>query len=456
MKRRLSSIILIFAIIFSAVSYTPVLADKKTDAQDKLSSIEAELKAYEAKQKELQLQIDALSKDKSNYDQLRYNLEKKISNMQNQMNFVDEQIASLDEKIEQNELDLYSRNEELYGAKTQLKERLRAIYVAGTNSELVILLSAQDFSDFLARSELLRGVSEHDKKLMDELLSEVNSINIIKEENKKAKDENAALKATLESKRTEYDAEYQKASEMLTQITGEQTSLYDDTKELASVIAQKQKQAEQWRNYIKNNSGDFEFGGSKNDKPSTTKPTTTTTITTTTKPTKPTKPMTDKNGLTITTTTTTTKPTTVPTTTKKPSASKKELNFAFPFQSLYYVSCPYGQRENRFHTGIDFSISGALGKPIYAAQSGYVILAKNMNYSYGNHIIIDHGKKDGKSYSTLYAHCDTLLVSVGDYVERGQQIATCGNTGNSFGAHLHFEVRINGDYVDPTGYLKFP
>ena len=179
MKRRLSSIILIFAIIFSAVSYTPVLADKKTDAQDKLSSIEAELKAYEAKQKELQLQIDALSKDKSNYDQLRYNLEKKISTMQSQMDLVDEQIVAIDKKIEQNEHDLYNRNQELYSAKAKLKERLKAIYVAGTNSELVILLSAEDFSDFLARSELLRGVSEHDKNLMDELLHEVNSINII-------------------------------------------------------------------------------------------------------------------------------------------------------------------------------------------------------------------------------------------------------------------------------------
>ena len=448
MKRKLSSIILIFAIIFSAVSYTPVLADKKTDAEDKLSSIEAELEAYEAKQKELQLQIDTLSKDKSNYDKLRYSLEKKISNMQSQMNFVDEQIVALDKKIEQNELDLYARNEELYGAKMKLKERLKAIYVAGTNNELVILLSAEDFSDFLARGELLRGVSKHDKKLMDELLSEVNSINIIKEENQKAKDENAALKATLEEKRTMFDVEYKKASKMLSQISGEQTSLYDDSEELESVISEKKKQAEQWRNYIKNNSGDFEFGGNKNDKP------TTTTVTTTTA--KPTKPMTDANGETVTTTTTKPKPTTVPTTTKKPSASASELNFAFPFQDRYYVSCPYGQRENRFHTGIDFSISGALGKPIYAAQSGYVILAKSMNYSYGNHIIIDHGKKEGNSYSTLYAHCDTLLVTQGEFVERGQLIATCGNTGNSFGAHLHFEVRINGDYVDPTGYLKFP
>ena len=452
MKRKFSSIVLAFAIIFSSISYTPALADKKTDAENALSSIEAELEAYEAKQKELQLQIDGLSKDKSNYDKLRYNLEKKISTMQSQMDLVDEQIVAIDKKIEQNEHDLYNRNQELYSAKAKLKERLKAIYVAGTNSELVILLSAEDFSDFLARSELLRGVSEHDKNLMDELLREVNSINIIREENQKAKDENAALKATLEEKRTMFDVEYKSASDMLTQISGEQTSLYDDSKELESVISEKKKQAEQWRNFIKNNSSDFEFGGNKNDKPSTTKPTTTATTTTA----KPTKPMTDANGSIITTTTTTTKPTTVPTTTKKPSASSSELNFAFPFQDRYYVSCPYGQRENRFHTGIDFSVSGALGKPIYAAQSGYVILAKSMNYSYGNHIIIDHGKKEGNSYSTLYAHCDTLLVTQGEFVERGQLIATCGNTGNSFGAHLHFEVRINGEYVDPTGYLKFP
>ena len=69
---------------------------------------------------------------------------------------------------------------------------------------------------------------------------------------------------------------------------------------------------------------------------------------------------------------------------------------------------------------------------------------------WGYYVMIDHG--DG--YATQYAHCDEILVNVGDHVKRGDPIALVGNTGDSYGAHLHFEVWDNGNRIDPLPFLK--
>jgi murein DD-endopeptidase MepM/ murein hydrolase activator NlpD len=96
------------------------------------------------------------------------------------------------------------------------------------------------------------------------------------------------------------------------------------------------------------------------------------------------------------------------------------------------------------HLGID--IAAGLGAAVYAADSGVVTMATGgYNYGYGNVIQIDHGN----GYSTVYAHLNTYFVSACQSVSAGQQIATAGNTGNSQGAHLHFEVRQNGGFINP-------
>jgi murein DD-endopeptidase MepM/ murein hydrolase activator NlpD len=100
----------------------------------------------------------------------------------------------------------------------------------------------------------------------------------------------------------------------------------------------------------------------------------------------------------------------------------------------------------RFHSGVD--IDGACGQPIFAAENGTVISA-GYNGGYGNATVIDHG--DG--LSTLYGHQSSLGVSSGQSVNRGQQIGLVGTTGLSTGCHLHFEVRVNGEPVDPVPYL---
>lgn len=107
---------------------------------------------------------------------------------------------------------------------------------------------------------------------------------------------------------------------------------------------------------------------------------------------------------------------------------------------------PFGQRWGRLHAGID--IAAPEGTPIRAADSGTVILAA-WTGGYGNYTCIAHGG----SLSTCYAHQSRYGVRSGARVSKGQVIGYVGNTGHSFGAHLHFETRVNGTPVNPMNYL---
>jgi murein DD-endopeptidase MepM/ murein hydrolase activator NlpD len=107
---------------------------------------------------------------------------------------------------------------------------------------------------------------------------------------------------------------------------------------------------------------------------------------------------------------------------------------------------PFGMRWGRLHAGID--IAAPEGTPIRAADSGTVALA-GWTGGYGNYTCVSHGG----AVNTCYAHQSRYGTSVGANVSKGQVIGYVGNTGHSFGAHLHFEVRVNGAPVDPMGYL---
>ncbi len=103
------------------------------------------------------------------------------------------------------------------------------------------------------------------------------------------------------------------------------------------------------------------------------------------------------------------------------------------------------------HLAID--IAAGEGAPVYAADSGVVTMAQGgWNYGYGNVIQIDHGN----GYVSLYAHLSVIGVSVCQSVSAGQWIGNAGSTGNAFGAHLHFEVRLNGGFINPWYVLPAP
>lgn len=126
--------------------------------------------------------------------------------------------------------------------------------------------------------------------------------------------------------------------------------------------------------------------------------------------------------------------------------------FINPAPNYVRVSSEYGYRihpitkTKKLHTGID--LASAQGTKCVAAASGTVIYA-GWYGGYGNAVVIDHGG----GITTLYAHNSALLVSKGQQVTQGQQIAKIGSTGNSTGPHCHFEVRVNGSHTNPRAYL---
>lgn len=126
------------------------------------------------------------------------------------------------------------------------------------------------------------------------------------------------------------------------------------------------------------------------------------------------------------------------------SAKSTSSNFMWPVAGGY-VSCGfYGYYG---HTGMD--IAAPTGTAVYAAAAGTVTKAAYSNVNYGYHIIISHGG----GVDTLYGHNSKLYVKVGDWVEQGQLIAAIGRTGRATGPHCHFEVRINGKYMNPANYI---
>ena len=167
---------------------------------------------------------------------------------------------------------------------------------------------------------------------------------------------------------------------------------------------------------------------------------------------------------TVTTTNTTTATTSATTTTTTTTVAKPSPSgFKWPTPTASYISSPFAPRWGTQHKGIDIGDAGIMGASICASKAGTVTYVNNScthNYAktsscgcgggYGNYVIIQH---DG-TYSTVYGHMTSASVSVGDYVQQGEVIGTVGSTGWSTGAHLHFEVRVNGVQQNPLDYVS--
>ena len=141
--------------------------------------------------------------------------------------------------------------------------------------------------------------------------------------------------------------------------------------------------------------------------------------------------------------------------------------FTNPAPSCNLITSPFGYRwhpikkKQIFHDGVDISkTGGSMGQPVGAAAGGVVVHVKRQNTGYGNNIIIEHTDDDGRVWRTRYAHLLSVRVSMYDEVDKGQTIGAVGNTGDSTGAHLHFEMKVLNDdqgfvLIDPTSIIDF-
>ena len=379
---------------FAGADSVSSMQDKKADLADK--------------NKELQEEIDAL-KDSQAYKQaLADKYEEKLENTKSMLNTVIEEINDTEVKINEKQAEIAQKEVELQDAKALFEERLRAIYMTGSTSQLELLLSAENLSDYLVRSELVKNVTEADNALMKSIKQKMSEIEAAKAEIESQKAKAEERKKDLQALNVQYTKELDelnaainslnaKAEELDNQISENDEAMEKLQAEIDAAIAESQK-----------NNGDREFSNSNSG-----------------------------GGIVY-----------------------KSDMFTWPLPNCYTISSKFGYRTNpvsgkyKLHAGVDIAKSGIYGSPIGAAADGIVIKRSYDSGGYGNYIMVDHGSFEGNHYVTLYAHMSSVAVSAGQTVKAGQTVGYVGDTGGVTGPHLHFEIRVNGSPTDPMNYFN--
>lgn len=330
-------------------------------------------------------------------------------------------------------LDAYIQAQDnLAATELMFQERLSVMFEYQNKSVLEVLLESDSIAGFFTNMEIISLIAEADDQAVDQMTVALDDARAQEEYALQQADE---MQAIADEKQAQLDE--------LEERIGVTTAALDDVScELDSWTAQEMS-LEAIAASLDQQILDLQNRYAAEQAAAATSTTTTTSETSETSETDPNS-------------TATPTPTPVPAPTSS-SASGVALSWPTWCHTItssfgYRVHPIYGDR--RFHSGVD--IGAGFGDTIMAAGSGTVIYVNypypNSNYGgsgYGNYFIIDHGN----GVTTLYAHCQSISVSYGQSVSAGQAVGTVGSTGGSTGAHLHFEVRVNGDRVDPLGCL---
>lgn len=417
--------------------------------EDQKSVLEADL--AEAEQK-----IAALTADSKNTEEYINALDEKIGILNQQLTVLDEQVLDYEEdikllqtSIEENQKQADTLQAQVDSVQAELDDlntkfmakydayclRMRAIYISGDYNLITALLTCSDISSFLTRYEMIRAVSKSDAQLMQEIqeqteiilaresdlnekkaaLNEMNTA-LFAQQNEleykqaaltAAQEDIAAKKITLAQDKAESDQLFAR----LTAETGMYTEYRNEDQALSDAA---QQQIEDLMNGIISPEDVSDFTTGNRDET----------------------------------------PTVIYNDTDVYNNSDGVYNMTYPVPGHYTVSAGFPNYSNgSYHGGIDFPCP--TGTKVVAAQKGVVAGVKRLDYSYGYYVLIYHGTdSNGDKVFTLYAHNSELLVSPGDSVYKGQQIAKSGSTGNSTGPHCHFEIRAGGTRINPKNYLS--
>jgi murein DD-endopeptidase MepM/ murein hydrolase activator NlpD len=452
------------------------LESEKSNNSDKIAELQQEI---ENAQKILEQSKDD-EQAKLNYQNA---LEEKMNLQQENILYIEKQISALESNIQthqQNisvlESEIQQKQQEVDDGIEDFKSRLRAMYISGNASYASILTGSTSFYDLLSRIELINRISKRDDEIINSLQQQLVSLNedklTLETENQTLNEqieESAKIKAeytaTLESLSEDYqntqseierialeqqeiELQQSEKSEQVRIMEEEQKAIEDEIIKAQAEIKriQEEKAAEEERIRQEEEKKKKEEEEKKKEEEEKKKQ----------------EEEKKKQEETVVTT--------------APSASSWSTDtsssytggtMTWPVPGHYIITDYYGTRTwdgSGFHYGLDIGGGNIGGSSIVAAESGTVILAINYcthNYAkysscgcgggFGNYVVIDHGG----TYATLYGHCESINVSVGDYVTKGQTIGKVGTTGYSTGYHLHFEVRENGQRINPLDFLSY-
>lgn len=382
----------------SGLSLSSITSDSIQEMQNQIDNAQSER--------------DQLKNSLSDIRKLVQQLEKEKKDLKNFLAKLDENMAQIEQKIMDLKLQITNKEAEIVEAQKQLDQALeveanqyeamsnhiRFSYETGESYFLDMLMGSTSFADFLNRSFYMERIAEYDNQMLESFIQTREYVELCKAQLEQDK-------AYLDEAKAGVETEQEALEELMKQkeleinaydqrITSGEQSIDEYEAELKAqdeLIASLEKAVEDEKKRILASSG---------------------------------KVLTYDGG-----------------------------TFKFPLATYTRVSDDYGMRMHptlfvqQFHNGVD--LASPKGTAIYAAYDG-IVIAADYSSTMGNYVMIDHG---GGLY-TIYMHASALYVKKDDIVGRGDTIAAVGSTGRSTGNHLHFSVRLNGEYVSPWNYIS--
>ncbi len=364
------------------------------------ATLDQKIKQNEESKKQLQNELKKINQQQAQNEAKQSVLEKEVKQLNAEIRVVDAKIQELSQQIAETEEAITVKQAELEQARKdeafqnqRMKKRLRTMYKSGHFSYIEIVLGADDFSEMLTRLDKVKFLLDYDEETLEKLINIRKFIAETKQQLEENKKQLVAMKEEETVQQLSLKAKH-------TKLQQKQAALEKEEQALLNIEKQVVKDADELTKILK-------------------------------------KQYADKKA-------------------QQAAASAAKYSggkLMWPVPTKYHrISSDFGMRlhptlkRRLLHTGID--IPAPRGIAIYAATDGQVVHSGWLG-SYGYAIIVDHGG----GIMTLYGHCSSLVAGKDEYVKRGQKIANVGSTGRSTGNHVHFEVRKNGEYVDPKPYV---
>ena len=381
--------------------------------EQKIDALSGNVDENNAQMGLLQEQIEGINDEITTYGQLITTQQQKIGEKENEIHLIEQEIEKKQGEIEEKQKEIASLEAQNKENLKKFAKLIRALYMNNTADTLPILEGSDDWYNFFTYVDVVQNISEQNLEFMNNLLDDIHHQEELIEGLEKDIAQLNADKADLLDKKADLETELADLETKKTEVQQIADERTNDLYALSSDNQELQNQISQINSEISASNEDVEAINQAIKELIR-------------------KKQAENSGAPV----------------------YSSDGFRWPLDSnLQYITTYFGYDAWRGgnHYGIDVGNAGIGRKNIYAAQSGTVITAYSdggWHGGFGNYVIIDHGGE----LSTVYAHCSSVTVSVGQTVNKGDVIGYVGSTGWSTGNHLHFETRVDGTAVDPFSY----